>query len=220
MIRIRRMILGLVAAGLSALLVLVLSYAGASSEGPLSDALGWIATSVAQAERGAVRWIRGNDRAAELPWLVGYIEDPATLRNPRIPLIGVFDEAIPGSLEGALELERQLGTTFSFIQLYSAWGDRPDQAFPSRVAEAIVDLGSIPVITWEPWLVDFENAAHPQLRLRDDRDEHGLGDVAAGVYDFYVDEWAEQAKQNQEEIQYFMHQLLDALENNPPDSDE
>ncbi len=33
-------------------------------------------------------------------------------------------------------------------------------------------------------------------------------------------EWSEQAKQNQEEIQYFMHQLSDALENNPPDLDE
>jgi hypothetical protein len=34
------------------------------------------------------------------------------------------------------------------------------------------------------------------------------------------EEWAEQAKQNQEEIQYFMHQLSDALGNNPPDLDE
>jgi beta-mannanase len=103
-----------------------------------------------------------------------------------------------------------LGASFSLIQLYTAWGDRPDQAFPMRVATAIADLGSIPVITWEPWLTDFENGLHPHLKLRDDRVEHGFRDVAAGAYDFYVDEWARQAKRFGKPILLrFAHEMND-----------
>jgi beta-mannanase len=54
-------------------------------------------------------------------------------------------------------------------------------------------MGSVPVITWEPWLTDFENARHPLLPLRDARDRHGLTAVARGDYDFYIDLWATEA---------------------------
>lgn len=208
--RVRRLFFGLVAAGLSVLLILGLSYAGTSSEGPISDVLSWLGVGVARAERSAARWIRGHDRAMDLPWMQPYFDEPSALADPTVPLLGIFDEEVPRSLEGAIALERQLGTAFSLVQIYSAWGDRPDQTFPTRIAEAIVDLGSVPVVTWEPWLVDFENAAHPGLRLRDDRDEHGLGDIAAGVYDFYVDEWAEAARRFGEPILLrFAHEMND-----------
>jgi beta-mannanase len=46
------------------------------------------------------------------------------------------------------------------------------------------------MVTWEPWLTDFENAQHPHLPLRADRDRHGLADVARGGYDVYIDTWA------------------------------
>jgi hypothetical protein len=55
---------------------------------------------------------------------------------------------------------------------------------------AIWNMGSVPMITWEPWLTDFENSLHPHLPLRDERNRHGLGAVARGDYDFYVDAWA------------------------------
>ncbi len=193
MSRVRRLGLGVAVAALSVVLVLALSFAGSSAEGPVRDALRWIGGSVARVERGAVRWLQGGDRAARLPWTRRYLEDPAALRTPSELLLGVYDEGLPRSLEGALELEEQLGRPFSLIQMYTAWGDRPDQQFPLRVLESIVDLGSVPVVTWEPWLTDFENSLHPGIELRDERDDHGLADVAAGVYDFYVDAWAAQA---------------------------
>jgi beta-mannanase len=46
------------------------------------------------------------------------------------------------------------------------------------------------MVTWEPWLTDFENARHPELPLRDARERGGLEAVARGEYDFYVDAWA------------------------------
>jgi beta-mannanase len=49
------------------------------------------------------------------------------------------------------------------------------------------------MVTWEPWLTDFENGLHPHLPLRDARDRHGLAAVARGEYDFYLDRWAADA---------------------------
>jgi acyl-CoA reductase-like NAD-dependent aldehyde dehydrogenase len=44
--------------------------------------------------------------------------------------------------------------------------------------------------------------------------------IGERAFELSDEAWAEQAKQNQEEIQYFMHQLSDALENNAADLDE
>jgi beta-mannanase len=79
------------------------------------------------------------------------------------------------------------------VQIYAAWGDKPEQRFPLQLATAISDMGSVPVITWEPWLNDFENTRHPSLPLRDARSWHGMAAVARGDYDFYVDTWAAEA---------------------------
>ncbi len=41
------------------------------------------------------------------------------------------------------------------------------------------------------------------------------------AFELTEDEWVEQAKQNREEVTFFMHQVADALENQPPsDSDD
>jgi len=108
-------------------------------------------------------------------------------------LLGTYDSGITGSLDGVARLDRSVGTTLPLVQIYTAWGDKPQQNFPLALATAIWEFGSVPVITWEPWLTDFENSRHPQLPLRDAREKHGMSAVAAGKYDFYVDSWASAA---------------------------
>jgi hypothetical protein len=100
---------------------------------------------------------------------------------------------IPATLDGLSPFEGAIGRAVPLVQLYAAWGDRPDQQFPLQLTTAIWDLGSVPLVTWEPWLVDFESGRHPNLPLRDARDRHGLGAVANGDYDFYIDAWARDA---------------------------
>jgi len=100
---------------------------------------------------------------------------------------------MPYSLETLLKLEQVLGTTFPLIHFYTAWGDKPEQQFPQKLVTTIWNLGSVPVITWEPWLVDFENVKHPHLPLREQRDNKGLAAIARGEYDFYIDQWAKDA---------------------------
>ena len=135
----------------------------------------------------------GSGRSDALAWFESNRQKMEFLRNPNRILFGAYDGGIPQTLDGVVQLEESLHTVFPLIHFYAAWGDKPDQQFPLQLAGAIWDLGSVPVITWEPWLDDFENAAHPDLPLRGKRDLHGLAAVASGTYDFYIDEWAQAA---------------------------
>lgn len=192
MTRGRRMLIALATLAAGALAVLGLTEIGARSAGPLGHTLTDVAGAVGWVEGRVARRLRGPGREAGLRWLEP-MRDSAWLRQPDVVLLGAYDEGLPASLQGVLNLESRLGTTLPLIHMYTAWGDRPEQRFPLRQVRAIWDLGSVPVITWEPWLVDFENRLHPHLPLRTERDRGGLAAIASGQYDFYVDAWATEA---------------------------
>jgi beta-mannanase len=52
----------------------------------------------------------------------------------------------------------------------------------------------VPMITWEPWLKDFDKTLHPQLRDKEARDKGGLKDISEGVYDFHLEKWTNDLK--------------------------
>jgi hypothetical protein len=174
-------------------LIAMLTSLGTASEGPIGDALTQLGTAVAGVETRLRERFSGPGRGAELDWLEPYRTNAARLRSPDVVLLGAYDSLVPATLEGVVALERTLGTTLPLIHSYTAWGDRPDQRFPLRLVTAIWSIGSVPMVTWEPWLTDFENSRHSHLPLRDERDRHGLAAVARGDYDFYVDAWAADA---------------------------
>lgn len=191
--RRHRIALSLTAAATSVGLVLALVMLGSAAEGPVTTTLRSLGSAVSETESLLSRRVRGPGRAADLAWLGALRTDADSLRRTDTLLIGAYDGGLPGTLEGVVELERALGLRFPLVQLYTAWGDEPDQAFPRRVVEAIAALGSIPVVTWEPWLATFESRLHPHLPLRDARDRSGLQTIARGDYDFYIDAWAAEA---------------------------
>jgi hypothetical protein len=170
--------------------VLLLTYTGSRSLGPLSRLLNSIGVGISDVESRYAQRVRGSGRAEQLEWLQPYRASAQSLRNPDRILLGAYDAAMPGSYEGVAELERTLGVTFPLLHFYTAWGDKPDQAFPIRSLQAITNLGSIPVITWEPWLSDFDSRRHPELPLPAQRDRGGLAAIGRGDYDFYIDSWA------------------------------
>jgi hypothetical protein len=180
----------LLALGSGVALVLGLAALGSEAQGPIAYTLGQLGSGVSGLESKLVRHVRGPGRAGELAWFAGRRSELERLREPDEVLLGAFDGAMPKTLDGVLALERALGTTLPLIHLYAAWGDRPDQQFPRRQVQAVWELGSVPVVTWEPWLVDFENRLHPHLPLRQHRDKGGLASIARGEYDFYIDRWA------------------------------
>jgi hypothetical protein len=173
--------------------VMGLSALGTASEGPLSAALGWMGTATGVLEHRVRDRLGGPPRRSSLAWLEPYRTFPDRLRTPDVVLLGAFDGGAPRTLDGVLALETRLGAPLALMQVYTAWGDKPDQQFPLRMLTAIEGLGSIPVVTWEPWFADFESVRHPGIALREARDQHGLAAVARGDYDFYLDAWAAEA---------------------------
>jgi hypothetical protein len=116
---------------------------------------------------------------------------PATLRNPPRFLWGAYDGALPESFEGITALEERAGQPFAIVSIYQAWGDRPDESdFPLRAVSTIDRLGSVPMITWEPWVRDFDPALRPNLPKPSEREYASLAAVARGDYDFYIAHWA------------------------------
>lgn len=208
--RTHRIALAAASATLSVAMVVALVFLGSATEGPLSNLFGHVGTAVGGLESRAVRAVRGPGRASEMAWLAPLRENADSLRRPDALLLGAYDDGIPGTLEGVLGLEERLATRLPLIQTYAAWGDEPAHAFPERIAEAVRDLGSIPVITWEPWLSTFENRLHAHLPLRDARDRGGLAAIARGDYDFYVDAWAQAAARYGEPLMLrFAHEMND-----------
>ncbi len=170
--------------------VAALTATNMESKGPLSSLMERSASAVGAIENAVRRSIMGSGRSSALAWFEPNRERVEFLKSPDRLLFGAYDGGIPQTLDGVIELEQSVNTVFPMVHFYAAWGDKPDQQFPLQLSNAIWDLGSVPVITWEPWLDDFESAAHPNLPLRGKRDAHGLGAVATGAYDFYIDKWA------------------------------
>ena len=176
-----------------ALAVTGLAALSTATEGPLSSALGWIGAATGAIEHRIRDRVAGPARRDSLRWLAPYRTNVDRLRKPDVVLLGAYDGDIPRTLDGVLALESTLRAPMALVQVYAAWGDKPEQQFPVGLLTAIVGLGSIPLVTWEPWLTDFESGRHPHLPLRDARDHHGLAAVARGDYDFYIDTWAREA---------------------------
>jgi len=59
--------------------------------------------------------------------------------------------------------------------------------------EEIAQLGSVPVVTWEPWVTDFDPELRTHLPPRDRRELASLAAIARGDYDFHIVKWAEGA---------------------------
>ena len=191
----RRSRLALVLAALvgAVLIIAALTSLSSSSEGPLETLLDRVGATVVSVEHRLRTRATGAGRSRQLAWFEPYRTDAARLRRPSEVLLGAYDSDLPGTAEGVVQLERKLDTTFPLIQIYTAWGDEAEHAFPLRALTMIQALGSVAVVTWEPWLSVFDNARHPSLPLRDARDRNGLAAVARGDYDFYIDRWAAEA---------------------------
>lgn len=190
MTRAARLVVTAAAVGSAALAILLLTSFSHTTAGPLATALDRIGGAVDSIEHSVRDHLRGAERRKALEWLQPYRDSAARLRTPGQILLGAYCGSDLASVGKVVALERHLQTTMPLVQIYTAWGDRAEHEFPYRSAIAISNMGSVPVITWEPWLSVFSNAEHPQLPLRELRDRDGLAAVARGEYDFYIDRWA------------------------------
>lgn len=136
---------------------------------------------------------------------------PASLRNPTSTLYGAFDGSLPESFNGVTAFETRIGQPVAIVSFYQAWGDKPDEAeFPLRAVSTIDRLGSVPMITWEPWVKDFDPELRPNLPKQAEREYASLASIARGDYDFYVAKWATAAAQYGKPLYLrFAHEMND-----------
>lgn len=185
-----RILVTLLALTMGGALVFALTFVGEKTQGPIEDAFTGAGNAIRKAEEKVILQRRIPARADKLK---GLLNKKNNLRNPSDMLIGVYDDQENASLKPVFDLEKALHTQISLIHLYTAWGSKEEQQFPKIQVESIIKSGSLPFITWEPWLSDFDLEQFPDLRPVETRDVGGLKDVAAGVYDAYLHDWAKAA---------------------------
>jgi hypothetical protein len=133
-------------------------------------------------------------RAQRLDWLAPALRNVDSLKNFKGILLGAYDNRADISLQPIVDLEDSLKTTFPLIHIYTAWGSKRDQKFPIEKVRSVSALGSIPVITWEPWLYDFTEGENADLTPTQDPNKNGLKRIVAGKYDNYLRQWAIDAR--------------------------
>ena len=183
----------LVALAAGAVIFLLLTYAGSKNKGPLQDLFLSLNRNVASIEKKMTE--KQDARAESLVWFNRYRFNPSLLNAPDTTLYGIYDDKSFASYENMVELEDRLGTHLPVVSLYTAWGSKADEVFPQIRAQAIYDLGSIPMITWEPWLDDFDPAQYAIDPQAPDKNKGGMRAIAEGRFDSYIDKWAQDAKE-------------------------
>jgi len=177
--------------GAGILLLVFINYAGVRISGPTENLLAIISNTTTSIETKYIMTKRGHSRTSDLKWFAEYKYNQDRLINPQHMLLGAYDDQAKNSLKPIVKLEDSLGTVFPIIHLYTAWGSKRDQRFPATEVNNINTLGSIPLITWEPWLSDFDEK---DLQNRKSGVNNRLISITDGSYDFYIDKWAREAK--------------------------
>lgn len=191
-------------------IVSALTILGKKSKGPIENIISSTGETISKMESDIILQGREQRRSDKLNWLKSLAADKMKMKDPGKILLGAYDNNSKEDFESIINLEDSLQTTFPYIHIYTAWGSEAEQQFPTRKVEEIVSLGSIPVITWEPWLTAFSEDANPMLRSADERDKGGMADVAKGLYDFYLKAWAAEAKKiNSPILLRFGHEMND-----------
>jgi hypothetical protein len=158
----------------------------------------------------AMHEVRGASRAEYLAPMHTTLSSVTALRMPPKMLLGIYDGGFPNTFAGMEQLEAQLNYKFPIVSFYAAWGDKPTQQFPLRMAETVRSMGSVPMITWEPWVVDFDERLRKNLPPVAEREYASLAAIAKGEYDFYIVPWAKAAAAYRHPILLrFAHEMND-----------
>lgn len=177
-------------------LVASITYVGDESSGPVEDTFFRIGKAISEFEEKYILKQRSKSRSAKLAWFAEAQYNRESLRDPKKIFLGAYDNEAISSLQPIITLEDSLDTEFPLIHIYGAWGSKREQRFPKDQVRSIASLGSVPVITWEPWLNDFEGDEFSELPSVEERNKGGMKAVAEGLYDSYLIRWARDAKES------------------------
>jgi hypothetical protein len=203
-----RSILVLIALGLGTGIFVLLTFAGDKTKGPLENIFSSVNTNIASFEKSMTG--TREKRSQSLLWFDNYRKNKIFFNSPDTFFVGAYDDQMVESYESVVALEDSLKIKFPIISFYTAWGSKRQQVFPMLRAQAIYDLGSVPMITWEPWLDDFDAAHVGDFINKENKNKGGMRAVAQGKFDVYIDKWATDAAKFQHPFfMRFGHEMND-----------
>jgi beta-mannanase len=192
--KLSRLIYVLIALTLGFCVVYALSMVSDKSKGPIETVLTNAGTAVQEVEKTIILEQREGTREEKLAWFKYQRESKQKLIQSKIILFGASDDSKKESYENIINLEDSLALTFPIIHLYEAWGEKTEEEFPKKEAVAINQIGSVPMITWEPWVSDFSEENFPGIGAQETRDKSAFTAIANGLYDSFIKKWAKNAK--------------------------
>lgn len=193
--RIPRIIYVILALVFGFLIVLAISTISKDTAGPIGTMLNSAEEFIGDVEGDMFLEKRENKRSEKLNWFKDIRDDKSKIINSKIMLLGASDNSQIDSYEKIIDLEDSLRITFPIIHIYKAWGEKREHEFPKIEAETIYELGSIPMISWEPWVGAFSFQNYPNIEPSiEKRDKGSLASIAHGDYDNYIVSWALEAK--------------------------
>lgn len=193
--KIPRIVYVILALFLGFLIVMAISMISKNTSGPIGTILNSTDEFIQGVEDNMFLEKREHKRSEKLIWFSAIRDDKSKLINSKILLLGASDNSQVDSYEKIIDLEDSLRTTFPIIHIYKAWGEKREHEFPKIEVETIYKLGSVPMITWEPWVGAFSIQNYPNIEpLIEKRDKGSLASIASGNYDKYIIEWALEAK--------------------------
>ncbi len=142
-------------------IVWALTLASNTTKGPVENILIKASDAVSKVEQNIILEQRQETRKEKMKWLQPFRTNKQKLLHSKTILLGAFDNNAVSNFQPIIDLEDTLQTKLPLIHIYTAWGSNNDQQFPTKKVESIVELGSIPVITWEPWLTAFDIEKNP-----------------------------------------------------------
>jgi hypothetical protein len=172
-------------------LFLLLTFAGDQSSGPFRNVVGFLQLKVAGIEHSVAT--RNEGRRNDLVWFQRYKFNKNLINTSDKIIFGIYDDHQSDVLGNIVQLENLLESRFPIIQIYTAWGSKNNQTFPRLMSQAIHNMGSIPMITWEPWLNDFSITTYPELGSMPDPNKNGMRLITTGYFDDYLHNWIDDA---------------------------
>lgn len=111
--------------------------------------------------------------------LTGCFGGKPSVANVKIPESGVYNGMFipyaPDSIGNVQMIQKDVEKTFSVLMFYKSFNDE----FPEQAVKNAVENGSIPHITWEPWILSKSGE---------------MNDLLQGKYDGQISKWVEGVK--------------------------
>lgn len=192
--KLNRLFYGIIAFTLGYCVVYGLSKVSDNYKGPIETVLTGAGTMVQDVEKSIILEKRETSRENKLAPFKSFIENKDKIIHSKSILFGASDDSKKESYENIISLEDSLALAFQIIHIYKPWGEKEWEQFPIVELNAIHQIGSIPMITWEPWVSDFTKENFPKINNILTPEKNQMTAIANGTYDTFIEKWATEAR--------------------------